>query len=167
MVAELSRPEIAIARASAPNRAAGILLHRVLERWDGQSDVEPLLAAMVVEQAADDDTAGLVRRRMATVSRSEMFRRMARAETLGREMPISFLDQNGALVERRIDRLIAEEGRHTVIDYKSGAPSEERLLRDREQVALYCRAVERLTGDSCQGVLWYIDAENDVAIDVT
>jgi ATP-dependent helicase/nuclease subunit A len=161
IVAELSRAEVAIARAGAPNRAAGIVLHRVLERWDWSSEVEPLLRAIATEQAADDETVALVRRRLATAGGSEMFRRIARAETIGREMPISFVDENGALVQKRIDRLIREDGVNTVIDYKSGAPSEERLLRDREQVALYCRAVERLLGGPCRGVLWYIDTEND------
>jgi len=67
-------------------------------------------------------------------------------------------------VERRIDRLIREAGGDTVIDYKSGAPSETRLERDREQVAAYCRAVEKMTGRPCGGVLWYIDVENDTMI---
>jgi ATP-dependent helicase/nuclease subunit A len=167
MVIELSRGEIAIARAGSAKRSAGIVLHRVLERWDGQSDVEPLLTAIAVEQAADDDCIALVRRRLATVSRSQMLQRIAHAQTIGREMPISFLDEGGAIVEKRIDRLIREDGVSTVIDYKSGAPSPERLVGDREQVAMYCRAVERMTGNPCQGALWYIDDDNDAVVDVT
>ncbi len=166
MVTKLSRAEIAIGRASALNRAAGIVLHRVLERWDWQSDVEPLVRAIAIEQAADEETLSLVRRRLATAGSSEMFRRIASAETIGREMPISFLDENGTLVEKRIDRLIREDGTDTVIDYKSGEAAAERLEGDRQQVGVYCRAVERLTGRPCRGALWYIDAENDVTIDV-
>ena len=88
------------------------------------------------------------------------------AETIGREMPIAFIDDSGALLERRIDRLIRENGTDTVVDYKSGEPSEARLQRDREQVALYCGVIAQMTGHQCRGLLWYIDAENDTAIDV-
>ncbi len=163
----LPRAEIAIARRGSANRSAGILLHRVLERWDGLSDVSPLIAALAIEQAADGRAADLVRRRVARVASSATFRRIASAETIGREMPIAFLDETGALVERRLDRLIRENGTDTVVDYKSGEPAETRLARDREQVALYCRVVAQMTGRPCRGLLWYIDAENDVAIDVS
>jgi hypothetical protein len=43
---------------------------------------------------------------------------------------------------------------------------ERRVERDRQQVALYCRLVSQMTGRACRGLLWYIDAENDTAIDV-
>jgi hypothetical protein len=162
----LPRAEIAIARAAVANRGAGILLHRILERWDGVSDVAPLLAALAIELAADERAIDLVRRRLGRVRASDVFRRIAEAETIGREMPIVFIDDSGALVEKRIDRLIRENGADTVIDYKSGEPSAGRLLHDREQVALYSRAVTQMTGRPCRGLLWYIDAENDVAVEV-
>lgn len=162
----LSRAEIKIARAGSANRVAGILLHRVLERWDGVSDAAPLLGELAIEQAADERATDLVRRRLAQISASAVYRRIFGVETIGCEMPIAFIDDDGALVERRIDRLIREDGTDTVIDYKSGEPAESRLARDREQVALYCRVVAQMTGRPCRGLLWYIDAENDVAIDV-
>ena len=162
----LPRADIAIARAAAPNRGAGILLHRILERWDGVSDVAPLLAALAIELAADEQAIDLVRRRLDRVEDSDVFRRIVAAETIGREMPIVFLDDSGVLVEKRIDRLVRETRGDTVIDYKSGEPNGTRLLHDREQVALYSRAVAQMTGRPCRGLLWYIDAENDVAVDV-
>ena len=162
----LPRDEIAIARRGSANRAAGILLHRVLERWDGTSDVSLLLAALAIEQAADKRAVDLVRRRITQVTGSNIFRRIMSAETIGREMPIAFIDDSGALLARRIDRLIRENGTDTVVDYKSGEPSEARLQRDREQVALYCGVIAQMTGRQCRGLLWYIDAENDTAIDV-
>ena len=162
----LPRAEIAIARAAAANRSAGILLHRILERWNGISDVAPLLAALAIELAADERAIDLVRRRLGRVRDSDVFRRIVGAETIGQEMPIVFIDGSGALVEKRIDRLIRENGADTVIDYKSGEPSATRLLHDREQVALYSRAVTQMTGRPCRGLLWYIDAENDVAVEV-
>src|SRR5207245_6006203 len=131
------------------------------------SDLAPLIAALAIEQAADERAVDLVKRRLAQVATSSVFRKIFAAQTIGREMPIAFIDNSGALVERRIDRLIRDNGIDTVIDYKSGEPAETRLARDREQVALYCRVVAQMTGRPCRGLLWYIDAENDVAVDVT
>ncbi|HYS55829.1 MAG TPA: UvrD-helicase domain-containing protein [Thermoanaerobaculia bacterium] len=162
----LPRAEVAIARNAIANRGAGILLHRVLERWDGVSDVAPLLAKLAIEVAADERSIDLVGSRLTMVSNSTVFRRIANANTIGREMPIAFLDENGAIVQKRIDRLIREGHGDTVIDYKSGAPNESRLERDRDQVSLYCRVVAKMTGRACRGLLWYIDVENDVAVDV-
>jgi ATP-dependent exoDNAse (exonuclease V) beta subunit len=160
----LPRAEVAIARAASANRGAGILLHRVLERWDGTADVNPLLKALAAELAADERSIDLVRRRLAIVTASEVFRRIMKAETIGREMPIAFVDESGAVVQKRIDRLIREDAIDTVIDYKSGQPSDARLEKDREQVNVYRGVVAKMTGRPCGGILWYIDAENDVAV---
>jgi ATP-dependent helicase/nuclease subunit A len=162
----LPRGDVAIAKNAMANRGAGILLHRVLEHWDGASDVAPLLAALAVEQAAGERAIDLVRQRLASVRDSAVFQRIAKAETIGREMPIAFADDSGVVVQKRIDRLIREGDTDAVIDYKSGKPSESRVERDRQQVGLYCRVIAKMTGRPCGGILWYIDAENDVAVDV-
>lgn len=151
---------------SSGNRHAGILLHRFLERWDGAAPVEPLFKALVAEQAVSAEVAARVEKRLATMRNSPMLQRIARAETVGREMPISLIDESGAIVAKRIDRVIHEDIGAMVIDYKSGEPSRERLEEDRAQVALYCAAMERLTGRAHRGMLWYIDDERDVAIEV-
>jgi ATP-dependent exoDNAse (exonuclease V) beta subunit len=161
----LGAGEIAARRAGSRNRATGILLHRVLELWDGASDVDALLRQLAVEAAADDDAIARVRRRLGTIARSPTWLRIARAETVGRELPLRFVE-NGALVERRVDRLIRENGREIVIDYKSGAAEEARVARDREQVARYCAAIRALTGRDCSGMLWYIDVEQDRVVEV-
>jgi ATP-dependent helicase/nuclease subunit A len=163
----LPRGDVAALRAGAANRGAGVLLHRILERWDGASEFSSLVTSLAKECGADAEAVEKAKRRMATVSHSNMFQRIARAETVGREMPIAFLDENGTVVEKRLDRIIREEGIDTVIDYKSGEATPARLERDREQVALYCRAYERLSGRACRGALWYIDEGNDVVLDLS
>jgi ATP-dependent helicase/nuclease subunit A len=154
------------ARPTLRARGAGVLLHRFLERWDGAAPAEPLLALLAREHGCDDDTLALVRRRVATLARSETFKKVAAAEVVGRELPIAFLDAAGNVVERRLDRLIRIGGEDVVVDYKSGAADDARLERDRAQVDEYCRAVARMTGRPCRGMLWYIDAEADRAVDV-
>jgi len=158
----LSRADAAKSRASSRNRAAGILLHRVLERWDARSDVEPLLRSIASEVVADTDTIARVRQRLATIARSPMLQRIAAAEILGRELPIRA--SNG---EKRIDLLIREATRDLVIDYKSGAPDEVRLERDRLQVQQYCRAIAAITGRTCEGALWYVGLDADQVVEVT
>jgi len=152
--------DVARRRAGMKSRDAGILLHRVLERWDGTAPVEPLLTALASELAADAATLARVRQRLAVVAQSPTWRRIAAAETLGRELPLLTGSVNV------IDRLIRENGRELVIDYKSGEPAPERLELDREQVARYCEAVSRITGRGCGGALWYIDDENDRWVEV-
>ena len=161
----LSVAEVAARRAGSRNRAAGILLHRVLELWDGRSDTEPLLRQLAIEAAADADSLTRVRKRLATIVRSPMLQRIARAETVGREVPVHFVEE-GTLVERRIDRLLREDGGDLVIDYKSGTADPKRVARDREQVERYCRAVAAMTGRPCHGALWYIDLEGEQVVEV-
>ena len=165
----LPKPVATLPSESRPtkrHRGAGILLHRFLERWDGTAPPEPLLALLGREHGSDDDTLSLVRRRVTALARSETFRKIAAAEVVGRELPIAFLDPAGNVVERRLDRLIRIDGSDVVVDYKSGEADEARLERDRAQVGEYCRAVARITGRPCRGMLWYIDAETDRPVDV-
>jgi len=161
----LASSEVAARRAGSRNRAAGILLHRVLELWDGRADVEPLLRQLAIETAVEPDAVTRVRQRLATIARSPMLQRIAAAETLGREMPVRFME-GGILVERRIDRLLRESGRDLVIDYKSGQPEQARVARDRVQVEKYCAAVAAITGRECGGALWYVDLESDEVVTV-
>ena len=154
------------ARIRSSHRAAGILLHRVLERWDGTSPVEPLLRALAAEAAADDETVSKVRQRLQVMAKSATFARIAAAETIAREMPVHIADENGVVVNARIDRLVREGDRELVIDYKSGAPDPRRLDGDRAQVARYCRAIERITGRACEGMLWYVDVDHDQVVEV-
>ena len=165
-VAETLTPgEVAARRAGSRSRAAGILLHRVLELWDGRGDPDPLLRQLAVETAADPDAISRVRKRLTTIARSPMLQRIARAETLGREVPVRFIE-NGTLVERRLDRLLREPAGDTVIDYKSGTPDPHRVARDRDQIERYCQAVSAITGRACGGVLWYVDEERDEIVEV-
>jgi ATP-dependent helicase/nuclease subunit A len=154
-----STGDVAIARARARNRATGILLHRLLERWDGAGTPEPLLKVLAAEQGSDAETVARVREQLGGITRSEIFRRISRAETIGRELSITFADEQGNIVERRIDRLIREDDRDIVIDYKSGVPNAKRVEEDRKQVAAYCAAVSRMNGRACGGIIWYVESD--------
>jgi ATP-dependent helicase/nuclease subunit A len=161
----LPRGDVLARRASAQKRGAGILLHRVLELWDGRAAIDPLLKSLASEQGAGAATIALVRQRLATAGKSPAFLRISRAETLGREMPL-LINVDDTVVERRIDRFLREGESDLVVDYKSGQPSEGRVAADREQVEQYCQAMSAITGRPCGGLLWYIDADVDKPINV-
>ena len=95
---------------------------------------------------------------------SPAFSRINRATTIGREIPLRFTESDGRVVERRIDRLINENGQDIVVDYKSGAPDETRTAGDRDQVSRYCSAISAMTGKPCAGWLWYVDTDSDELI---
>ncbi|HEX8173121.1 MAG TPA: UvrD-helicase domain-containing protein [Thermoanaerobaculia bacterium] len=156
----LTAGEVAARRASARNRAAGILLHRVLELWDGRSSPDALVQQLALEAAADADALARVRRRLATIARSPTLARLARAETVGREVAVRVVE-DGTLVERRIDRIVREDGRTLVVDYKSGAPDPARIEKDRAQVRRYCDAIAAIEGRECSGVIWYVGMSSD------
>jgi len=157
------RADAAIARRRSKGRTSGILLHRFLETWDGRSDVDALLRPLAAEAGANADTIGTVRRRIETLRKSAALQRILAADTIAREMPITIVE-NGEVVQRRIDRLIREDGRYVVVDYKSGRADEARLERDRVQVSQYAAAIATMTGSECTSLLWYIDLESDTLI---
>jgi len=148
--------EIAITRNRARNRPLGIAVHRVLERWDGVAPLDPLVTSIAREQDIDERA---LRARVVALRSSNTFQRIAAAETLGREVPIRFL-QNGEPQERRIDRWIREHDADIVVDYKSGQPQE----RDIEQVHAYCEALAQITGRKTTGLLWYIDEDRAIEL---
>jgi ATP-dependent helicase/nuclease subunit A len=164
--AVLSRNDVLARRSASQKRGAGVLFHRVLELWDGREAIDPLLSSIGAEQGSDPATMALVRKRLATVSKSPTFLRINAAETVGRELSLLITSGSDNIVERRLDRFLREDGRDVVVDYKSGKPSEERLETDRKQVEAYCRAMSTITGRPCSGLLWYIDVDTDRAIDV-
>src|SRR5207248_1882640 len=146
----LESKEIAMSRAGSRNRTAGTLLHRILERWDGKSQIDPLVTALAAEIGANAPTIARVRQRLAVLARSKTWQRIAAAETIGRELTMRVGDE-----ERRIDRLIRENGREVVIDYKSGTPRP----KDEDQMQRYCALIAQITGQPCEGVVWYLDIE--------
>jgi ATP-dependent helicase/nuclease subunit A len=161
----LGAGEIATLRAAGANRLPGIALHRLLELWDGSPSTLPAhVEAVAAEQRLPAAAKGRMLERAKAAARSEFFQMIRAAETVGRELPIHYLDDAGNAVEGRIDRLIFDGSRYLVVDYKSGKPISARLEKDREQVARYCEAVARMTGKECEGALWYIDLDEDRVI---
>ncbi|MEO8217640.1 MAG: UvrD-helicase domain-containing protein [Acidobacteriota bacterium] len=163
----LTPAKTAARRQAARNKSGGILLHRLLEIWDGrQTSLAPLLEKLSIEQQVDSATKARVRQRAVTLSGTPFFKTLMTAQTVGREFPVFFATEQGDMLTGRIDRLLLVGDRYVVVDYKSGRSDPGRLERDREQVRRYCAAVSKITSKPCEGVLWYVDDERDEVVKV-
>jgi ATP-dependent helicase/nuclease subunit A len=162
----MERDEASRRAAASHNRHAGILLHRVLEIWDGETEsIDDLTDTLGREGGVEAGEADLVRRRLHRVADSAVLQRLRGMETVGREITIHYIE-NGRVREGRIDRLLRDGDRLVVLDYKSGKPDAQRIERDSEQVRRYCELVGRDRGEPVSGLLWYIDLDADEAVDV-
>lgn len=161
----LERRDAITRRAAAANRKSGTLLHRVLEVWNGDAPaLAPLLEKLAIEQGVSEEQASRTKSRVQRLASSAAFRRIAAAETVGREVPIHYADADGAPADGRIDRIIRENGRTAIVDYKSGRSDSKRREHDVAQVRAYCEAWSRMSGEPCGGMLWYV--EDDVVVEV-
>jgi ATP-dependent helicase/nuclease subunit A len=162
----LDRSEAARRSAAGANRTAGILLHRVLEVWDGEPEtLDELVDRLAAETGADPGETGTVRSRLQQVRSSPVLEAIRRVETVGREVTVHYIE-DGRAREGRIDRLLRDGARWIVLDYKSGRPDPRRTSGDREQVTKYCRLIESRLSGTVSGLLWYIDVDHDEAIEV-
>jgi len=154
------------ARARGKHRLAGILLHRFLELWDlREESVRQLLARCSAELGARPAHSAKVQKRIMAIVRSPDFARIQSHRIVGREVPIIIEDEGGRVAERRIDLLLHDGERLRILDYKSGRADLFRIQADRRQVEEYCRTVERMSGEKCDGLLWYVDIEEAQLID--
>jgi ATP-dependent exoDNAse (exonuclease V) beta subunit len=107
----------------------------------GISDTAVAEAADVVERVLAHD---LLRRARVAERRS----------ACRRETPVTYTLPDGTLLEGIVDLAFEEDGRWTVVDYKTGrelaTDGEERY---RRQVSMYASAISRATGAPCLGVV--------------
>ena len=140
--------------------AFGALVHAVLAAapFDATRSALENLAANEGRMlgANDEDVAvavGVVERVLA----HDLLRRAGNAAARGacrRESPVTWMLADGTLVEGVVDLAFEENGRWTVVDYKTdrelAALGEEQY---RRQVALYATAIAQATGQHAAGVL--------------
>ena len=112
-----------------------IALH---SRTVGASDEEKNAAESVVQAALAHP---LMVRAKAAASRGECYQ----------ELPL-VMEQEGTVLEGVADLVFREEGKWTVVDYKTDADPSKAQSYSR-QVGLYVRMLERATGEPAQGLL--------------
>ncbi|MDK2745017.1 MAG: UvrD-helicase domain-containing protein [Nitrospira sp. BO4] len=140
-------------------RLAGVVAHRLLERWDFSQDPSGLLEQVVTAiQAAlgpdDQSYAGAVAESvhdlLATFGRSEAYARLRSAQILGREVPFVIPWGDRQVMEGIIDLIYRLDGELWVADYKTDTVSPDqaagRAELYRPQSEVYKVAVRQSLG---------------------
>ncbi|MCP9439152.1 MAG: UvrD-helicase domain-containing protein [Nitrospira sp.] len=137
-------------------RLAGVVVHRLLERWDFSGDPAEFLAMAhrgfdsflePEDQSHAEAVASSVQALLASFVRSDLYNRLASAEILGREVPLLMPWGEGQVMEGVIDVIYRLDGTVWVADYKTDAITAEEALaraeRYRTQAEVYKEAVRR------------------------
>ncbi len=147
---EPGRPGRAASRETA--KAAGIVMHRLLERppdtaergdWDARLD-ELVEAVAAAEEVPVDRLRKECHELLTGFASSELWGRFAAVEVLGREAPLLWRDDDGKHWRGTIDLLYRDaEGQVVVADYKTDRGSDDAALvaRYRDQLTRYAEGV--------------------------
>ncbi len=142
----------------------GLAFHRLMELADLSDEraVGALAASVASELGIEDACADLERIAAAALS-SDLIRRAARAARCFREVPFA-VPWEGNLIEGRIDLLFEENGRWTLVDYKTddvtAAQAGERIAAYRPQAAAYALALKTLGIECAGGIVLYFARPN-------
>jgi exodeoxyribonuclease V beta subunit len=100
-----------------------------------------------------------IKARIARLIQHEGFQTLLTGAQIRKEQAISF---EGEL--KQIDLLLAYEDGYVIVDYKS---SKKFAHKHQEQVKLYQRAIESITGKQSQGVIVYLEEEQIELVNLT
>jgi ATP-dependent helicase/nuclease subunit A len=92
----------------------------------------------------------------AAVLDHDLMRRVRVATNVKRETPVSWLQEDGTLIEGVLDLCFDEEDVTTVVDFKTDQELAAGESRYRAQLHQYVSAVARATGRSAAGVLFRV-----------
>ncbi|MEK6533450.1 MAG: 3'-5' exonuclease, partial [Nitrospirota bacterium] len=128
-------------------RLVGILAHRILEQWDFHSPADGLLDRIepITQQILTSEQAGLMpaisdslQEILGSFARSDLYRRLALATILGREVPFVMSWEEGQIVHGVMDVIYQLDDRILIGDYKTDTvtakDAQERAERYRVQM---------------------------------
>jgi ATP-dependent exoDNAse (exonuclease V) beta subunit len=135
------------------------LVHAVLATVSLDAE-EPAIAriaethARIINASADEVAAAahVVR----DVLRHDLMSRARRAARVRRETPVSWVQEDGTLIEGVLDLAFDEGGLTYVIDFKTDHELSAGEARYRAQVHQYVQAVARATGREARGILFRV-----------
>ncbi len=137
-------------------RAVGIVMHRLLQRWDGatreetlarvrQLSVETAEAERIAVKPVEDEACSIAE----TFLGSELVGKLGEIEVLGRELPVLSRWEAGRVLRGSIDLLYRDaEGTVVVADYKTDRETDAQRLREvyARQLRGYAAAVQQALG---------------------
>jgi ATP-dependent exoDNAse (exonuclease V) beta subunit len=148
-------PALAEPRAVA-GRRFGALVHAVLRdaALDAGADAIRRLAELNarVLGAPPEETEAARTAVSAALSQS-LLARARSAERMHREYPLSLRLEDGRWLEGIIDLAFVENGKWTVVDFKTDADSSARRAQYERQLQWYAYALAKLTNQSVSGIL--------------
>jgi ATP-dependent helicase/nuclease subunit A len=149
-------------------RAAGVLVHRLLETWDRgtpkslREGLRALSRSVAFQEGVDPaaletEAAEILDR----FSRSDLVERFRKLDIVDRELPLLLRAESGAAFRGVIDLLYRDpDGSIVVADYKTGREEDEEALRRRyaPQLQVYAEAVRAALelGELPRAELWHL-----------
>jgi ATP-dependent helicase/nuclease subunit A len=127
---------------AAIGRLAGVVAHRLLERWDYSQDPSWLCAQVAITVQAtlgpDDQSharavAESVNDLLVTFSNSEAYERLRSSQILGREVPLIMPWGERQVMEGVIDLIYRLDGELWIVDYKTDTISADQAAARAEQ----------------------------------
>ena len=136
--------------------AFGALVHAALATVALDADDSAVRAAVDLQArilgATESDVdlaATLVRAFLA----HPLLDRARRAARRRRETPVTYVDDDGVVVDGKIDLAFEDEGGWTVVDYKTSREMDADGALQRRQVALYAKGIAKATGKPAKGIV--------------
>jgi ATP-dependent helicase/nuclease subunit A len=162
--------------AREESRAVGVVLHQLLEQWDGREDdairssLPEVSRAVALETGVDfvkiEKRAGEILERFLG---SDLRQELAEIEILGQEIPLQSMREKGGVYRGTIDLVYRDtDGGIVIVDYKTDAEEDEQTLRDRyaRQLEIYANATrDALNLDqSPRTELWHLPTTRRVPL---
>lgn len=147
------RQRLVVRSASSPEagalRESGILLHDILSRLHYADELPELMRQLVVQNVLSQQEADRLERQITHwLSHSVVASWFGRSWKVRTEVPV--LTPDGAY--RRIDRLLVQEGKAVVIDFKTGHPNP---ASDEAQVREYMQLMLQMGMEQVSGYVFY------------
>jgi ATP-dependent exoDNAse (exonuclease V) beta subunit len=142
----------------------GQAFHRIMELVDFSDASSPgPLASSVASELGIEDAGPELERLGAQALTSDLVARASRSPRGFREVPF-VLPWEGSFIEGRIDLLFEEDGRWTLVDYKTDDVTEARVSEEMEiyrpQAAVYALALKKLGIECAGGIVLYFARPN-------
>ncbi len=148
----LKIPAFAMGESRISKAMKGSVTHKVMEYIDfREENLENIIEELARKNIITEQEKQAVNREgIISFIRSDIGRRIARADNLRREQPFTILkEKNGTevMVQGIIDCFFEEDGKLVLVDYKNSALKSEEVLkkRYREQLDIYAEALEKIT----------------------
>jgi ATP-dependent exoDNAse (exonuclease V) beta subunit len=157
--ADIEIVELAGAAGRPRGPRFGTLVHAVLAvvPLDAPEEIVERTAGMqgriLLASAAEVTAASVL---VSAVLRHDLIARARGAAGLKRESPVTWVQEDGTLIEGVLDLAFEENGVTTVVDFKTGHELAAGESRYRAQVQQYVHAVARATNRPATGVLFKV-----------